>query len=65
MAATVSPGEVADPREPDLSTSLFHDPGEPLSTIGEGRGVIVTIGPSPGEENAEEGDKEPSVLLDA
>lgn len=54
--------EDIDPREPELSLIRFQ---EPLSTIGEGKGVIATIGPRPGEDRAEEGDKEPPVFPEA
>lgn len=54
--------EDIDPRERDLSAVRFQ---ESLSIIGEGRGVIATIGPRPGEERAEAGDKESPVFPDA
>lgn len=52
-------------REPLLSAARLQVPEELLSTIGEGSGVTATIGPRPGDETAEAGDKEPAVLLDA
>jgi len=37
---------------------LFHDPGEPPSKIGEGRGVISVIAARAGELKADLGDNE-------
>lgn len=54
--------EDIDPCEPDLWPLRFQ---EPVSNIGDGKGVIVTIGPRPGEERAEAGDKEPAVFPEA
>ncbi len=54
--------EDGDPCESDLRPGRFQ---EPLSTIGEGKGVIATIGPRPGEDRAEAGDRESPVLPEA
>lgn len=41
-----------------LSSDLL---GEPQAVMGEGRGVISSIGPKPGEDTAEAGEREPPV----
>lgn len=41
---------------------LSSDPlGEPQAVTGEGRGVMSSIGPKPGEDTAEAGEREPPV----
>ena len=44
-----------------VSAILFQRPGDTTLVIGEGNGVISAKGPSPGEESAEAGDREPPV----
>lgn len=45
-------------RESWLSSDLL---GEPQAVTGEGRGVISSTGPKPGEDTAEAGEREPPV----
>lgn len=47
------------------SEVVCHGLGEPRVAMGEGRGVMSTSGPTPGEEKAEAGDKEPARCRDA
>lgn len=52
-----------NPASGDLFPSIARcqGPGEALAVMGEGRGVISTRGPKPGEEKAEAGESEPAV----
>lgn len=47
--------------ESRLLRSLFHLPGEPEGVTGDGNGVISTMGPSPGEDKAEAGERVPTA----
>lgn len=48
-----------------LSIDLLQGRGEPAAVTGEGRGVMSIIGPKPGEDTAEAGEREPPVKCDA
>jgi hypothetical protein len=55
-----------DPLDPGLDAAMrFHGPGESDEIKGDGKGVISTIGPSDGDENAEPGDNDPARVVDA
>ncbi|KAL8741606.1 MAG: hypothetical protein Q9190_005801 [Brigantiaea leucoxantha] len=47
------------------SKEVFHGPGDPKAVKGDGNGVISTSGPTPGEDRADPGDREPALLRDA
>lgn len=47
--------------ESRLLRSLFHLPGEPEGVTGDGNGVMSTMGPKPGEDKAEAGERVPTA----
>ena len=47
--------------ESRLLRSLFHLPGEPEGVTGDGNGVMSTMGPNPGEDKAEAGERVPTA----
>ena len=57
---TVSISCVLPSRSP-LSIDLLQDAGVPTAVIGEGSGVRSIIGPTPGEDKAEAGDRETAL----
>lgn len=44
-----------------VSIDLLHDAGEPTAVMGDGSGVRSMSGPTPGEDKAEAGDREPAL----
>lgn len=47
--------------ESRLFRSLFHLRGEPEGVTGDGSGVMSTMGPKPGEDEAEAGERVPTA----
>ena len=62
-AMSTNSGAIAP--ESTWSNAVCHGFGEPSTVSGEGSGVMSTSGPTPGEENAELGDRELARCLEA
>ena len=57
---TVFASEMFSSRPPQ-SVGLLQEAGDPTAVIGEGSGVRSISGPTPGEDQAEAGEREPAL----